>query len=226
MSLKLKLNIAVFVAGALASISASANLATSAEVYLYSDPGSYVGGGIGAPSVTWVHGEDGVFSGGPNYGSFDRGVQISYQGSSYWTFEFAAPSYDPVTNTNDGQPLHVGLYTDAQRFPFNSPTKPGIDISGNGRGNNTETGWFDVLEIAYDAAGNLSKFAVDFKQFDESNTTAGLYGSLRFNSSIAINTVPEPGTSALMLLGLIGVVTVVRRPTARSSHVADAGQPA
>jgi hypothetical protein len=221
MSFNKILKIAAFSASAFLSVTASANIATSAEVYLNSDLGSWVGGAIGAPSVTWVHGIDGVFSGGPNYGSFDRGVQISYNDGSYWTFQFSAPSYDPTTNTTLGQPLHVGLYTNAQRFPFNSPTKPGINISGNGRGNNTQTGWFNVLDIEYDAAGDLSKFAVDFKQFDESSITTGLYGSLRFNSSIAINPVPEPSTFALMVLGLFGVVATARRETSTSPTAAD-----
>jgi hypothetical protein len=220
------LKIVTFSAGIFLSVSASAavNIANSAEVYLNSDPGSWVGGGIGAPNVTWKHGIDGIFSGGPNYESFDRGVQISYNDGNYWTFQFAAPSYDPTTNTNIGQSLEVGLYTNAQRFPFNSPTKPGINISGNGRGNNAQTGWFDVLEIEYDATGNLSKFAVDFKQFDESSTTSGLYGSLRFNSSIAINTVPEPSTFAIMVIGLVGMVAAVRRQTLKSTTADNAEQ--
>ena len=67
-----------------------------------------------------------------------------------------------------------------------------------------------MLEIAYDDAGTLNKFAVDFKQFDESNETIGLYGSLRFNSSIAITAVPEPGSSTLALLGLTACGLVLR----------------
>lgn len=211
MSLKKSFGIAtIFVFAGLSNASAAV-IAQTATVYLSSDAGSYVGGGIGAPTVTWVHGVDGVFYGGPNYSSFDQGVRISYSGDSDWNFSFAAPTYDPATNTNDGQPLSVGMYTGAQRFPFNSPTKPGISVSGNGRGNNSQTGWFNVLEIAYDDAGNLSKFAVDFKQFDESNKTVGLYGSMRFNSSIAITAVPEPSTCALMLFGLTACAVMARK---------------
>ena len=213
---------ALFSLSIFASGTASAALAMDAEVSLQSDPGSYVGGGIGAPSVTWVHGIDGIFYGGPNYGSFLRGVDISYQGDNYWDFQFAAPSYDRATNTNDGQPLHVGMYTHAQRFPFNSPTKPGINIDGAGRGNNTESGWFDVLQISYDAQGNLDKFAVDFKQFDESNTEIGLYGSLRFNSDIPVHlsAVPEPTTDLMLLLGLAGVAAAAVSAKRRRSNTA------
>ena len=216
MQLRTLLASALFTLTAFASADVSAAIADNAEVYLKSDPGSYVGGGIGAPSVTWVHGIDGIFFGDPNYGTFLDGVNISYHGDNYWNFEFSAPSYDRTTNTNDGQLLHVGMYTNAERFPFNSPTKPGIDISGAGRGNNTESGWFDVLQISYDSSGNLDEFAVDFKQFDESNTTIGLYGSLRFNSDIPLNLsgvapVPEPTSMYLMLAGLAGVAGAAAR---------------
>lgn len=180
-------------------------LASSGTVYLQSDPGSWVGGGLPSPTVTWTHGIDGLFYGGPNYGDFTKGVDIRFDNGGNWNFQFAAPSYDPVTNTNNGQLLQLGLYQGAERFPFNSPTNPGMDISGNGRGDNTLSGWFNVLEIGYDTAGNLSKFAVDFKQFDESSTTIGLYGSLRFNSTIPINPVPEPATVALMAVGLAAI---------------------
>lgn len=222
MQLRKLLAPALFTLSFLASDNASAAIASNAEVFLRSDPGSYVGGGIGAPSVTWTHGIDGVFFGSPNYGTFLRGVNISYQGSNYWNFEFSAPTYDRTQNTNDGQLLQVGMYTNAERFPFNSPTKPGIDISGAGRGNNMESGWFDVLQISYDSNGNLGQFAVDFKQFDERNTTVGLFGSLRFNSDIPLNLsgvapVPEPTSLCLMLVGLLGVFGAsVRRRGAQS----------
>lgn len=210
--------IGVFFMALLATGSALAGIAKSAEVYLNSDPGSWVGGAIGAPTVDWVHGVDGVFSGSENYGSFNQNIQIGYNNGSSWLFNFSAPTYNPDTNTNTGQPLHVGLYTGAQRFPFNSPTKPGLSVSGNGRGDNTLTGWFNVLEISFTSAGDLDKFAVDFKQFDESSINTGLYGSLRFNSTIAITPVPEPESYAMLLVGLgvVGSSVAWRRKTKQS----------
>ena len=204
-----------------ANASFAAVIANTASVYLNSDPGSWVGGGIGAQTVTWTHGIDGLFYGGPNYGDFNQGVEISYDGGSNWTFQFAAPSYDPLTNTNDGQLLQTEMYEGAQRFPFNSPTKPGMNISGNGRGDNTLSGWFNVLEIGYDDTGNLSTFAVDFKQFDEDSTTVGLYGSLRFNSSIPINPIPEPSTVTLMFLGLAGIIAAMRKGRATKNFLTE-----
>ncbi|HEX8602071.1 MAG TPA: PEP-CTERM sorting domain-containing protein [Pseudoduganella sp.] len=191
-----------------------AAIANTASVYLHTEPGSWVGGAVGAAETTWTHGDQGIFFGNNNYGSPERGVQINYNDGNYWSFSFAAPSYDPVTNTNDGQVLHTGLYDRATRFPFNSPTRPGLDVSGNGRGNNTLYGWFNVLEIDYDdTTGELARFAVDFRQYDEANGPYGpsLYGSLRFNSTIAINPVPEPATFAMLAGGLAIVGFAARR---------------
>ncbi|NRR28757.1 PEP-CTERM sorting domain-containing protein [Oxalobacteraceae bacterium] len=188
---------------------ASANIATTASVYFNSTPGSWVGGAVGAPVASWVHGIDGIFFGGIN---FDQGVHITYDDGHYWNFDFAAPTFNPSDNSNDGQPLHVGLYNNATRFPFNSPTKPGMDISGNGRGNNQSSGWFNVLDIAYGQNGNIDRFAVDFRQFDETQNQTGtsLYGSLRFNSAIPLTPVPEP-TTVLLLIGGLAALGVARR---------------
>lgn len=203
-----------------ASLSHAADLAKTATVYLDAEPGSWVGGAIGAPSVTWTHGDQGIFQ---TWSTADTPgtVRINYNGGSQWfDFTFAAPTYNPVTNTNDGQPLHLGLYDRATRWPFNSPTRPGLDVSGTGRGNNTLYGWFNILELDYNATtGALDAFAVDFRQYDEATGPNGpsLYGSLRFNSDIAINPVPEPSTYAMMFGGL-GVLAFCAR---RRQHKAD-----
>jgi hypothetical protein len=128
--------------------------------------------------------------------------------------QFAAPSYNAATNTNNGQLLEDGLYIGAQRFPFNSPTRPGLTISGDGRGDNQDSGWFDVLNIAYNPDGTLASLAVNFEQYDTTNSTGpGLYGSLRYNSNIPINPVPLPGTLGLLLSGaLCAWLLLSRRP--------------
>lgn len=41
-------------------------------------------------------------------------------------------------------------YTDAERAPFATFMKPGLDISGDGRGCNSLSGSFDIDEIAWD----------------------------------------------------------------------------
>ena len=197
--------------------SANAAMATSGSVYLNAEPGSWVGGGIGASEVTWTHGVEGVFSITTN---FDLGATVTFDDGKYWSFNFAAPTYDPVTNTITGNQLEVGFYNYATRFPFNSPTRPGLSFSGNGRGNNTLGGWFDVLEVVYGAGGDILKLAVDFRQFDESESMTGpsTFGSLRINSDIALNYtgvplshVPVPAAVWLFGSGLLGLVGMSRR---------------
>lgn len=198
---KMNLKKLLFLLVVVLSLSANqsfAALANSGSVYLNAEPGSWVGGGIGAEEVLWTHGIEGLFSISRN---FNQGVNVSFDDGNYWSFNFAAPTYDPITNTNDGNKLSVDFYDNATRFPFNSPTRPGLAFSGNGRGNNTLGGWFNVLEVDYAPDDSVLAFAVDFRQFDESEDMTGpsTYGSLRINSSIPINPVPIP--AAWILLG-------------------------
>ena len=198
----------------LVSSQTMASLATTATVYMKGEQGSWVSGALGADEVLWTHGIEGLFSGDTN---FDLGATITYDDGSFWRFEFAAPTYNPASNTNDGNRLTLGLYENATRFPFNSPTRPGMNISGNGRGNNRLGGWFDIREVEYDTLGILSVLAVDFRQFDESENQIGpsLFGSLRFNSDIALNysgsPVPVPAAVWLFASGIIGMIGLGRR---------------
>jgi len=196
---------------------ATAALASSGSVYLNAEPGSWVGGGIGASEVTWTHGIEGIFS---INGNFDQGANVTFNDGSNWSFNFAAPTYDPVTNTNTGNQLEAGFYDNATRFPFNSPTRPGMSFSGNGRGNNRLGAWFDVLAIEYGSGNDVLSLAIDFRQFDESEDMLGssTFGSLRINSNIALNLtgeplsqVPVPAAVWLFGSGLLGLIGIARR---------------
>ena len=198
-----------------AASGSTASIATSGSVFLHADPGSYVGGGIGAPEVTWTHGVEGIFFVNRN---FDKGISVSFDDGNFWSFDFAAPTYNPITNTNDGNDLVIKFYNHATRFPFNSPTRPGLSFDGNGRGNNTLGGWFDVLEASFSPSGDVQAFAVDFRQFDESESMTGpsTYGSLRINSAKPLNLtdlhpVPIPAAGWLLASGLI---VIARRNSA------------
>ena len=111
--------LSLIVAIGLSFVSATslAAIATTAALYLNAKDGG-LGGAVGAEEVFWKHGIDGVFS---SSAGADKGVDISFNNASFWTFAFAAPTYDPVTNTNDGNRLRVGFYDKAERLPFNSP---------------------------------------------------------------------------------------------------------
>jgi hypothetical protein len=91
----------------------------------------------------------------------------------------------------------VGFYANATRWPF-MDSGAGLSFRGNGRGDNTLTGYFNVLQADYDINGNIVSFAVDFMQYDECVTADWVSGSFRYNSNIP---VPEPTTIALLTLG-------------------------
>jgi hypothetical protein len=111
--------------------------------------------------------------------NFDNGVTIQFFGNqlgNFWTLDFAA-----VGNAQ----LEVGLYEGATRFPFQAANEPGLSVSGDGRGCNTLTGRFEVIEVTYGLTGEVESFAADFEQHCEGLPPA-LIGSIRFNSDTAV----------------------------------------
>jgi hypothetical protein len=146
------------------------SVASNAATFLYfnSEPGDYIGEGI---EQTWSP-EDGVFTVTGDVSS--NVVSIDFDGTSWWYLNFAAPS---------GQTLHPGPYEDATRYPFQSPTLPGLSVYGNGSGCNTLTGRFDILEISYTSGGEIDRFAADFEQHCDGEDPA-LFGSIRYNATV------------------------------------------
>ncbi len=141
---------------------------------LNSDPGDYIGGG----QFTFLTPSDGTFSAQQNS---DQGVSISFFGQpgTFWFFDFAAPNQ---------QLLSVGTYAGATRFPFQGPSQPGLSVSGDGRGCNTLTGSFQVLEVAYGANNTIASFDATFEQHCEGALQA-LRGEIRYNAHPVVNVI-------------------------------------
>ena len=137
-------------------------------LYFNSEPGDYIGGGQRF-TLTLA---DGIFA----TGRTDGGVHVGFDGADLWDLYFVAPS---------GAPLTPGVYLGATRWPFQSPTAPGLSVYGAGRGCNTLTGRFTVLEAVYGAGGAVLRFAADYEQHCEGGGPA-LFGSVRINSSVAL----------------------------------------
>jgi hypothetical protein len=104
---------------------------------------------------------------------------------------FSAGGYQLVIVGPSLTLAQVGYYPAATRWPFMG-SGPGLDLSGNGRGNNRLTGWFHVLQADYDASGQPVAFAVDFTQYGEEDVTQWSRGSIRFNSDIPAPGPPPP----------------------------------
>jgi len=122
--------------------------------------------------------------------------------SEFWTFDFAGPDQTlPV----------VGDYLNVTRFPFISPGHPEMDLDYNSHGANSVGGEFHVLDAVFDSSGNLQKYAVDFIEYENGDVTKWDAGSLRFNSDVPINPVPEPSTFALAALSAVALLAARRR---------------
>lgn len=144
-------------------------LSAATFLYLNSETSDYIGQGI----------EQTITDAGTTFTAtrnFDNGVKVWLQGGASWTTDFAAPG---------DVELVPGTYIGAIRFPFQSPTQPGLSISGEGRGCNSLTGHFTVHEVQYGPSDTVTQFAANFEQHCEGGTPA-LTGAIRFNSDLPI----------------------------------------
>ena len=131
-----------------------------------SEPGDFIGGGA-TRSYTM---SNMIFTGWLD--TFRPHVAITLRplgaGSEWWNIDFQAPS---------GQ-LVPGTYENATRFPFQNAGVPGLSFSGTGRGCNTLTGRFVVLEASFGPLGEVYRFHATFEQRCD-GSTAALRGEIR-----------------------------------------------
>jgi hypothetical protein len=93
--------------------------------------------------------------------------------SHWWGLEFAAANAAQLT---------LGSYPNAVRYPFQPAGVPGLSVSGDGRGCNTLTGSFQVLQVVYGPGNTLAAFHATFEQHCEGATPA-LRGEIRYNAT-------------------------------------------
>jgi hypothetical protein len=173
-------------------------VAQTTAFYFTSSPTSWVGGG----QTELITPADGyTFDASQN---FDNGVSLSITNfpiKEWWYLDFAAPNNVPLT---------PGTYLGAARFPFQNPGQPGLSFTGDGRGDNILTGYFNVLEVQYGSGNSIISFAADFVQYDEGNMDWWNQGSIRFNSSLPI---PEPRTLSLLCFAAMAALIRYKRIT-------------
>ena len=76
-----------------------------------------------------------------------HGVNVYYSDAENdWTLEFYAP---------DQQDLHLQTYT-GPRYPFQDAGHPGMDVYGDGRGSNTVSGQFTILQYDLNSTARSS----------------------------------------------------------------------
>lgn len=152
------------------------NVIDSSLLYVESEPGDYIGGGqtnfynesevtISVSSVQDRTGDSLI-----DYVSFNFGVP-----SGSWSLTLRTDTI----NVN----LEPGFFDGAERAPFADPGHPGLSFSGHGRGCNTLTGSFSILEAIFDTSGvtpEIISLAARFEQHCEGGNPA-LLGILNFN---------------------------------------------
>jgi len=105
-------------------------------------------------------------------GAYSGAVSISFRGPKDWfNMHFVAPN---------GEMLKRTVYTDAERWPFHTKGKPGLDFGGNGSGCNKLTGRFEVEEVSYSSAGQINLLEVSFERRCEGDTQI-IYGRVRYD---------------------------------------------
>lgn len=139
-------------------------------LFLDSQPGDFIGGGI---QQTFTP-ADSTFS--ESYDGSLLTVSVFPFAGGFWFVNLAAPP---------GQPLVPGTYTGAVRAAFRGPGQPGIDIFGDGRGCNTDTGTFTVNTAVYGPSNYVQTFDATFEQHCEGATPALL-------GEISISNPPPP----------------------------------
>ena len=153
-------------AGGLAPLPAPAVAAVGTETFvtMFSDPSDYVGDGTdrfffpGNAEIT-IEGDASELT-------------VSVSGGNHgddFTFTFEGP---------DGQRLREGEYVRAQRAPFQAAGRPGMDVSGNGRGCNELSGRFRVKRIV-EGAGGVTSLWIVYEQHCEGGYSA-LFGEVRY----------------------------------------------
>ncbi|GEM_PF-6710826 len=117
--------------------------------------------------------------------STSNAVYISVQTRAwpFWQLYFAAPN---------NQPLTVGTYENATRFPFEAPPVPGLAVYG--AIGCDSTGRFTVREIAYGAGDAIDSFWATFEHYCGTGAPA-LIGEIRFNAHVVVTiTAPKKKT--------------------------------
>jgi hypothetical protein len=104
-------------------------------VYFDGDANDYIYGGIKTLQVTSWHPFN---TGTPD--TFTASVIDPSEANAPWSFVFSSQQLN--------EPLAVGTYTGASRWPFEAAGQPGFDVFGDGRGCNTVSGWFAIQSIA------------------------------------------------------------------------------
>jgi hypothetical protein len=154
MALVATLSLTGALGGLVAAAPAQAQPVQSGSLSFSGDPGDYITGG---QSYAYSTGAGDQLSVSASEDTSHVGVSLNGYNGDWWYLDFDAPG---------SQPLAPGTYDGATRYPFNG-AGPGLSLDGNGRGCNTLTGTFTVLNAVFGPNGHVQTFDATFEQHCE-----------------------------------------------------------
>ncbi len=143
---------------------AATTVTTPWFVTMTSERGDYIGGGQSRlfDSTNAVLTAD----------ASSQGVALSVSGGltgDSFSFNFRAPT---------GVTFKPGSYPRAEGYPFEAAGRPGIDVGGDGRGCNEQSGHFDVRDFAVNSSGTITRLWLLYEQHCEGGLPS-LFGEVR-----------------------------------------------
>ena len=124
-------------------------------------------------------------------------VSFAFTGNQLGTFAdvaFAAPNHDAL--------ISGATYLNAARYLSQMSNQPGLNVDLDGRGLNTLTGSFTVLEAVYGPDQKIQHFGATFVQDQSPAPPTGnglLSGTFYYNFDASLVATPEP--SSFILVG-------------------------
>ena len=152
------LSLATVAGGLLLASPAQAQTVTSGSLTFSGDSGDWITGGQ-SYSYSTENGDGLSVSSSANS---TVSISVNAANGDWWFLDIDAP---------DGQTLVPGTYLNANRYPFNG-TGPGLDLFGNGRGCNTLTGSFTIINAVFGLNGYVQTFDATFEQHCEGGVAA------------------------------------------------------
>lgn len=164
--------------------------ATGNYLYLESEPGDYIGGG-----VTYLYTDSTALL---SINPAGNRLSVLIDGDERWTGNFQAMI--------SLQHLEVGYYGELHRYPFHNEAKGGFTWGGQGRGCNELDAWFVVDSVTYED-NTLTAIELRFEQRCEGGSNPALHGALRWDANDSTGApgplvppptglwMPEPGVT-------------------------------
>jgi hypothetical protein len=143
-------------------------------VTMFSDPGDYIGGGTRQEFDPTNASFSGTVS--------TSGISLSVSGGT------SGLSWSFVIDPPPGATFRVGYYPKVQRAEFRTAGYAGLDVTGDGRGCNADSGAIDIRDMAV-SGSVITRLHLLYEQHCDGGVPA-LFGEVR---------IGEPGTSGLIV---------------------------